>query len=157
MFQSWRMFWRSAGCAPSGNTSISVDRRLRCMWQPAQSLTTVCRVRESGGQYRAAGGGNRRWISTSWMQLDRTSDDPIFSVGHKATCYGRNAQVGPVLSDHLHDGWTNTLVELARVRWRCESSDRNRAQKQQGQKRGNKPVRQMHGQNSQNYQYCDGR
>uniref|UniRef100_UPI0040470A92 hypothetical protein n=1 Tax=Limnohabitans sp. TaxID=1907725 RepID=UPI0040470A92 len=34
--------------------------------------------------------------------------------------------------------------------------DRNRAQKQYGQKGRNKPVRQMHGQNSQNYQYWDG-
>ena len=40
--------------------SMSVGKRLRSMWRPALSLTNVCRASESEGQYRAAGGGNRR-------------------------------------------------------------------------------------------------
>ena len=57
-----RMFWRSAGCAPSENISAFADRRSRCTWRPARSSTNVSRERGSGGQYRAAGGGSKNGL-----------------------------------------------------------------------------------------------
>jgi hypothetical protein len=60
--------------------------------------------------------------------MSATAAYPVFSVGHEATGYRRNAQVGPIFRDYFHDRRTNALVELARVGWRCECSDRNRAQ-----------------------------